>query len=1046
MSERPAERDELLEIGRFALAPDEWLGQAALQRGWITAEQLESSLRQWANNPKIPLAAILVRNRYLASAQVATLLSENRHKSDPAGTAMFCPTCRVRYRLKGGTSTARCPRCQGTLVREVADETLMGADDPDLPKDLPQEVKEALDKANRRLGKFVKVALAGQGGMGAVWKCFDLQLQRWVAVKLVEGISDEIAVRVLREAQVAARLQHPNIVQVHEVGRYDNVNVIVMQFVQQQPMEWGKVPLRRTLELARDVVRAVQYAHQEGIIHRDIKPGNILIDASGRPYVTDFGLAKEAEANKSRTGKVVGTPAYMSPEQARGEAVDARTDVYGLGATLYEMVTGRPPYEGRSVVEILSAVAQEDSVSPKKVRPEVPWEVEAIISTAMARDVRRRYQTAGEMADDMDRYLRGEPILARQAGLGYRIRKFVSKHPWLVASVVLVVALVAYLFNDWRAARKKFEQAERETDPARRLVLYQEAAAWIAEAASKAQAMEGAVKADAAHAQKYQKGLEEWAKVGALVRAGRVQEAKRAAAKAREQFEQANANVEKAAAHHMIGRCLQIEGRLADAQKSWERALMLDAAYEPAVLELAKLLMGEYFLARGLPGVTLNEGAVEFSALPPETEEQASLRGRAEQLLVKLTGASEGHFGAGLRLMGRGEYPGAAKAFAAYTTAEAWDAEVHTLYAVCQYFVRNFAEAAEAAGKAIALEETAGRYHWRGLARQARGDLDGAIADYTKSLELNPRFDGAYMNRGLARQAKGDLDGAIEDFGRAIAINPKLDAAYLNRANARQTRGDSAGAFRDYDKAIEVNPKLYEAYTGRGVARHSQGDLDGAIQDHTKALELNPRYADALVNRGIAWKDRRDPDRAIEDFNRALEIHPRHARALTNRANARLAKGDLDGAIDDHSKALEINPRLVEAYYNRGNARRDKGDADGAIQDYTRALEINPRFLEAYINRGNARQEKGDLKGAIEDYSRAIDVDASHAAAYTNRGMIRGALAQKEPERAKEHFAAAVKDFETALQISPKDWPHRELVESALQRAREILKKLEREY
>lgn len=1040
MSDHPAEGEGLLEIGRFALAPDEWLGQAAVQRGWITPEQLEQSLRQWASNPRIPLAAVLVRNRYLTSAHVALLLSENRG----SGTAMFCTTCRVRYRIKG-TTAARCPRCRATLVPEVADETLMGGDAPDLPRDLPPEVKEALDRPNRRLGKFVKVALAGQGGMGAVWKCYDLQLQRWVAVKLVEGISDEIAARVLREAKAAARLQHPNIVQVYETGRYDNVNVIVMQFVQHQPLQWGKVPLRRTLELARDVVRAVQYAHEQGIIHRDIKPGNILIDAGGRPYVADFGLAKEADANQSRTGKVVGTPAYMSPEQARGEAVDARTDVYGLGATMYEMVTGRPPYERESVPEILSAVSAEDPPLPRQVRADVPWEVEAIILKAMAKDLRRRYQTAAEMADDIDRYLKGEPIMARRAGVGYRVRRFLSRRPWLAGAAVAAAGLAAYLGWDWRVAWMKFEQAQREPDAARRLVLYKEASRWIAEARSRAKAVEAEIRAEAEHWQSYDQGWKDWEKVGALVRAGRTAEARRLTARAREQFERANAVVTKAAAYHMIGRCLQIEGRHFQAREAWERALALDPNYGPAALELAKMILDDYFRSRGLPEAQVRDGVVELGILPEETEVQARLRGRAEQLMAQLTGA-DAQFATALRCAASGNYAEAARALAAYTEAEPWDDQALRLFAVCLYYQREFQQAEEAATRAIELDPAFGNYYWRGMARQALRRFDAAMEDYTRCIELSPGFIAGYMNRGLVRREQGDLDGAIKDFDRAIQIDPKVDALYLNRALVRQMKGDSEGAAGDCDRAIQLNPSYVDAYVCRAVARHCRGDLEGAFQDSTRALQLDPKHADAYVNRGLVWYDRGDPKRAIEDFDRALALQPRHARAWTGRANARLAKGDVDGAIEDHSRALAINPRLFEAWYNRGNARWRKGDGEGAIQDYTRALEINPGFAEAYVNRGNIRHSKGDLKGAIEDYSKAVEVSPSHATAYANRGMVRGALGQKDPERAKEHWTAAVKDLETALQLAPPDWPHRMEVGSALQQARQILQELLREY
>lgn len=392
--------DDLERLGRFAMAPDVHLGEEALLRGWITQEQLDECLKERAAHPELPLGAILLRRRLITSEQLAALL--------------------------------RLPS-RGAPAPEPA-----SPDQPVVPADLPEEARVMLSNPANCFGKFVKVCRVGEGGMGAVWKCFDLALRRWVAVKFIEGQSEEVAAKVMREAQAAARLQHPGIVQVHEVGRWNNLNAIVMEYVEGRTLDQLRPAVPEALRYVRDAARAVDHAHKSGIIHRDIKPSNILVSKAGRVCVADFGLAKELGVH-SRTGHVVGTPSYMSPEQARGQPVDARTDVYSLGATLYELVTGRPPFEGEGLMDTLESVIHRE---PPPLRG-IDRDVRTIILKALATDPSRRYLTAADLADDIDRYLNGEPIRARPPSVSYRIGKTLAKHRLAVAAALVVLLVLA---------------------------------------------------------------------------------------------------------------------------------------------------------------------------------------------------------------------------------------------------------------------------------------------------------------------------------------------------------------------------------------------------------------------------------------------------------------------------------------------------------------------------------------------------------------------------------------------------------------------------
>jgi hypothetical protein len=321
---------------------------------------------------------------------------------------------------------------------------------------------QAIRNPDNLLGRYVRLRQLGAGGMGVVWLAWDRQLRRLVALKLLSGpggapadshdtSGDEIK-RFYREAQTAAKLRHPNIVPIFDVGREKDaagrtLYYIAMEYIDGPTLDRAGLPVRRVLEVMRDIARAVHYAHQQGIVHRDLKPLNIMLDAGGRPTVMDFGLAKQSNvaSSLSATGSVVGTPAFMPPEQARGVSsdVNARSDVYALGATLYALVTGRPPYSGGGAMEILEALVARDPPRPRSLNPKLHVDIETIVLRAMERDPMRRYLSAEDFALDLHRYLEGEPILARPAGIITRAAKKLKRHRARAAGSAAIAALLA---------------------------------------------------------------------------------------------------------------------------------------------------------------------------------------------------------------------------------------------------------------------------------------------------------------------------------------------------------------------------------------------------------------------------------------------------------------------------------------------------------------------------------------------------------------------------------------------------------------------------
>jgi len=331
-----------------------------------------------------------------------------------------------------------------------------------------------------RVGAFQIEGELGRGGMGVVYRARHPELERAVALKVVSSgrATPEERARFKREARLAARLRHPGIVGVHDVGEEVGSPWIAMDLIDGPALDdrvrrEGPLSPSRAGRVGVELAEALAYAHAQGVLHRDLKPGNVLLDADGRAVLTDFGLAKDTGAGDeglTRSGLALGTPAYMPPEQASGEPLDHRADVYGLGATLYELLTGAPPFAGESARAVLTAVLHEDPPRPRARRPELPADLETIVLRCLEKEPAFRYPTARAVADDLRRFLADEPIAARRPGPTERLRKWARRHPGparLVAGVAgAFTALLVGSSLLWTA--RVGEEAERTREALRR--------------------------------------------------------------------------------------------------------------------------------------------------------------------------------------------------------------------------------------------------------------------------------------------------------------------------------------------------------------------------------------------------------------------------------------------------------------------------------------------------------------------------------------------------------------------------------------------------
>jgi Flp pilus assembly protein TadD len=952
--------------------------------------------------------------------------------------------------------------------------------------------------------------------MGVVYEAEQISLRRRVALKVLPfaaTMDPRQLQRFKNEAQAAAHLQHQHIVPVYFVGCERGVHFYAMQFIDGRPLSdlirqlrhregraalqregerttayvpdaggaadataraadatpltgegrRGRDYFRRVAELGAQAAEALDHAHQLGVVHRDVKPANLLLDGRGNLWVADFGLAQvqHGEAGLTLTGDLVGTLRYMSPEQALAKRVviDHRTDVYSLGATLYELLALRPAFPGNDRQELLRQIAFEEPAPPRRIDKAVPAELETIVLKALEKNPADRYATAQELADDLRRFLDDKPIRARRPSLRQVASKWARRHRavvWAAAAVLLVAAVLgggAGLSWEWRRvgaeaeARAALHEAERHLQQERwpeGLSAVRRAAGVLAGVGADAglRRQVGELGKDLEMAQR----LQEARLRGAALKDGKF-DAKAACAATAEAFRGYGLDpdsLDPREAGERI-RARTIQRQLVEALDHWAltgRAVGGGGwAWAAAAVCAADPDEGRCRLrdawgrqdGKAVEELLVSATAEEWSSLlwiaPTLVMEGGAANERIVRLLQQAQEQHPDDFWPNHQLaqyLQHSRPPRLEEAVRYYTAAVALrpqspGARLNFGDTLAEKGLLD--EAIAQYRKAIHLEPDYAEAHYElGLALAEKGGLEEAIAEYRVALRLKKDFPYAHNNLGVALARKGRLEEAAAEYREAVRLKPDYPEAHNNLGIALADKGLLEEAIAEYREAVRLKPDLPQAHNNLGNALARKGQVDKAVAEYREAVRLKPDYPEAHWDLGVALARKGRLEEAVAEYREAVRLKPDYPEAHNNLGIALADKGQVDEAIAEYREAIRLKPDLPEAHYALGLALARKGRLEEAVAEYREAVRLKPDFPEAHCNLGHLLRNSGQFKDAVKALRRGHELGSRNPGwAYPSAQWLRRAeqLAElddrlpailqgkAQPKDAGEHIAFA---------------------------------------
>jgi serine/threonine-protein kinase len=798
-------------------------------------------------------------------------------------------------------------------------------------------------------------AVLGHGGMGVVYRAWHLRLHRPVALKMLLAGAHARPTereRFLREAEAVAGLRHPNIVQVYDVGDVDGRSYFTMEFVEggslAQQVQGVPQPARQVAALTATLAEALQAAHQSGIVHRDLKPGNILLTADGTPKVTDFGLARRLEGDGGLTlsGVPVGTPSYMAPEQARGDkrAIGPAADVYALGAILYELLTGRPPFDADTTAATLQQVVAEEPVPPAQLNPQVPRDLVTICLKCLHKQPHRRYASAAALAEDLRRFLRGEPIAARRAGRLERLARWARRSPAAAAllAVTLLVATTVLGVGGWLIGRQiltaRAVKADlREADRLQQQSAFAEAGAALERARSRLG--DGGPfwlypVVEAARGDHHFLVLLETIRLNrsTLVRAQQAHEADLRFNKARADRDYAEAfrdqelgeppNDPEGVAARV--RASKWTTHIVAALDDWAVSAA-DPARQDWLLEVARRADPDPWRDRVRDPAVWRDG----KALA-ELARAAPLAEQPVPLLLAL----------GERLSASGE------------DGVGFLRSVHKQYP--EDFWATFA-------LALALH---------GAEKRPGGNPLLALDYYRKALGIRPQAVAVLNDLGvvlLDRYWMWDNErdtgpGAITVLHQVVRKDPQFAPGFNNLGMAFKNGGLWGVAELMYQDALEIDPRLAPAHCNLGEIRAGSGFLDEAIEHYRQALRIDPDCARGHYLLGVALL-------AKGRYDEADDYYPEGVKPLGPFRGPALRE-----AMDFFGYARDCDPRWTPARNTLRLPPQDEARLKEAIEHFRQTVRLEPQFALAHGALGRALLARWELTEAEAEVRRGLNL------------------------------------------------------------------------
>lgn len=755
-----------------------------------------------------------------------------------------------------------------------------------------ESTSEAVPTSGEYFGPYELVKKLGTGGMGVVYSAHDSRLDRTVAIKLLHRAENPtILARFQREAKVMARLKHPRIVNIFDVGEERDRPYLVMEMYEgislEQALQKKTLSRKKIVEVIRQAAVGISFANKNGVIHRDVKPANIIVTPKGEGIVMDFGLAKLAEGQEqtlSVEGSVLGTPAYMSPEQATGnlEKVDRRTDVWGLGATLYHGLVGEPPFSGKSVHGILKRIIENEPDSLRKKDPSIHSDLETICFTALEKNPKDRYPTATEFAKDLRLYLSGEPISATAPGKGKVILKWGSKNRKGLYGLTgaLVLAITTTVLFSGITKSDRFERLKGETTVAF--------------------------------------GKEQWTKVIAsgeeALRIQKDPNLETLLTKARNELErEKEQKIHKATLEHLREKIAPLEESIRETRVliyakgvdlgsklssveililELESLLAKDVLYQKLALGWKRIGVGWYFV--GDP-VRAENALLAANTLAPNDREvtehlgkiylQRSLETlRAKEFLSKAKRRDLAEEWAEKATQLLEKTKSNSKKFEsllnqAYLALAKGDRG--TLDQICRFALSTYKET-------LGVEEF--------LFLQASVDSSAeSIPKLTEVIERAPNHSRAYYIRGMLRARKGDLSGGKMDLDQAIKIHPRYVWSYISRGILSRKMNQNQEALKNFSLALKylsLQDPIYNVvdrfHYGQilaarihreiGVLYSEELKLDKALDSFHTAIQLNEEDLAAHLRRGNLYRKKKKWTEALEDYRKVLTLSKKEGR------------------------------------------------------------------------------------------------------------------------------------------------------------------------